>query len=274
MAMNRGGGGAFSGVGSFVKNFIWVFILGALIFGAGKAWVVKYDIQNVGDAISFFRERSAQTENSMRPCVEDILSCKIGDSGSSNNENSSGNSENSVDNSSGASTDGIATVEESQVSYNRDEWLPGKKWSDFNGDGCDTREEVLKMSGQNVETNSKTCKVLSGSWVSPYNGDKITESSKIDIDHIIPLSYAAKHGGQNWDNVTKEQFANDLENLVAVDSSSNRSKGDKGPAQWLPSNEAYQCQYAKDWIKVSKKYSLGLSGSDIKTLNEVLSSKC
>lgn len=52
-----------------------------------------------------------------------------------------------------------------------------------------TSEFVLKRDGENVEV-SDTCKVQSGTWVSPYDGVTVTSATKIDIDHFVPLENA------------------------------------------------------------------------------------
>jgi hypothetical protein len=36
----------------------------------------------------------------------------------------------------------------------------------------------------------------------------------------------------------------------------NRSKGAKDPAQWMPKNEAFHCEYIKKWVAVKEKVML------------------
>jgi hypothetical protein len=55
--------------------------------------------------------------------------------------------------------------------------------------GCNTRQEVLKRDGQNVVTGSG-CKIESGTWLSPYDGETITNSTLVQIDHLVPLALA------------------------------------------------------------------------------------
>ncbi len=54
----------------------------------------------------------------------------------------------------------------------------------------------------------------------------------------------------------KRAFANDPDNLLATSSSANRSKGAKGPDQWMPSID--QCTYAKRWESLLDKYQLAV----------------
>ena len=184
---------------------------------------------------------------------------------------------------------------EKDVDYNRTEW---KHWISYNGNSCwNVREEVLKRdavpgtinliskSKDPVTSEKEACAIGivsksegstkietngSGQWIDPYSGDLIDDSSKIDIDHIIPLSKAAKSGGQSWNKEEKEKFANDLENLLATSAKENRSKGDKGPGEYMPPNKDYRCQYAKSYISIAHKYSLTINKKDSKVLNETI----
>ena len=45
-------------------------------------------------------------------------------------------------------------------------------------------------------------------------------------------------------------------NLLAVDGQANQDKGDSPPAQWMPPNAAFACQYAMQFIAVLRGYSL------------------
>lgn len=184
---------------------------------------------------------------------------------------------------------------EKDVDYNRTEW---KHWIPYKGNSCwNVREEVLKRdavpgtinliskSKDPVTSEKEACAIGivsksegstkietngSGQWIDPYSGDLIEDSSKIDIDHIIPLSKAAKSGGQSWNKEKKEKFANDLENLLATSAKENRSKGDKGPGEYMPPNKDYRCQYAKSYISIAHKYSLTINKKDSKVLNKTI----
>lgn len=57
---------------------------------------------------------------------------------------------------------------------------------------CDTRDVVLKRDGKDVVQSSSTCSPTSGTWYSPYDGVSWTDSSDVDVDHLVPLSNAWK----------------------------------------------------------------------------------
>lgn len=56
---------------------------------------------------------------------------------------------------------------------------------------CDTRDVVLKRDGSGVDQDS-SCDTIKGTWYSPYDGATWTDSSGLDIDHLVPLSNAWK----------------------------------------------------------------------------------
>ena len=45
---------------------------------------------------------------------------------------------------------------------------------------------------------------------------------------------------------------------VAVTASANRAKGARGPEDWRPPDDAYWCQYGKDWVSVKVEWELTL----------------
>lgn len=147
-----------------------------------------------------------------------------------------------------------ALVEFSTVPYDRD--LYGG-WIDANGDCQDTRQEVLIAESLiPVQFDSRGCEVVSGQWRDPYTGQTFTDPSDLDVDHFVPLAEAHRSGASHWPPQLRRQFANDLSfpgNLIAVSASANRSKGDRDPADWLPPNPAFQCDYVRAWV-IAKGY--------------------
>jgi hypothetical protein len=138
-------------------------------------------------------------------------------------------------------------------------------WVDADGDGCDTRDEVLQQ-----ESKTKIdCGLAGGSWISAYDGFKTSDASSLDIDHFIPLKEAWESGASGWDSDTRKRFANDLEysvSLIAVSANSNRSKSDKDPSDWLPPSKSFTCQYVGSWIAVKYRWSLTIDSNEKKVL--------
>jgi hypothetical protein len=145
-------------------------------------------------------------------------------------------------------------------------------WTDADGDSCNAREEVLIIESLEPVTLGAGCKVLTGSWFSVYDGVSITESSKLDIDHMIPLKEAWDSGADAWSPERRQAFANDLdlaEALIAVSASSNRSKSARDPAEWLPTNISYRCQYVENWMTVKVKWELSVDAKEFEALRGI-----
>lgn len=146
--------------------------------------------------------------------------------------------------------------EDTGAHYDRDAW---GDWT-VDGNGCDTRERILQAQGTAVEVG-KGCKVLSGTWLSVYDGKTITSARGLDIDHIVPLSEAQQSGARGWSKTQRVAFYNDAANLVAVSASSNRSKGDDDPAEWMPT-ATYRCAYATAYVAVKAKTGLSVDRAE------------
>jgi hypothetical protein len=156
--------------------------------------------------------------------------------------------------------------------YDRDRF---KHWVDSDGDRCDTREEVLVRQSLSFVAVGAGCSVTSGSWLSKYDGVKTSDPSTFDIDHVVPLSEAWASGGRAWNTATLTAFANDLAyegSLLAVTASSNRSKGDRDPAEWLPPNDAYHCEYVTTWIAVKHRWALTIDKAEFTALDSTIRS--
>ncbi|QEV49609.1 HNH endonuclease [Streptomyces vinaceus] len=141
------------------------------------------------------------------------------------------------------------------------------------GNKCDTREVVLKRDGTDVKQDSE-CKAVSGTWKSLYDGAVVTEASKMDIDHIVPLAEGWRSGAAGWDAARRKAFANDLTHpqLLSVTAATNRSKGDQSPDLWQPPDKSSWCQYGRAWTTVKSTYGLTVTEAEKKMLTAMLDS--
>ena len=145
---------------------------------------------------------------------------------------------------------------EDRTGYSRDLF---RLWIDADGDGCDTRKEVLINEAVVAPQVGASCSLTGGEWVSPYDGVVVTNASDLDIDHMVPLAEAWDSGASAWTSQRRQDYANDLGvpwSLIAVTASSNRSKGDKDPAEWLPPLASDRCVYVVDWVSVKVRWHL------------------
>lgn len=155
--------------------------------------------------------------------------------------------------------------------YDRNEFGPA--WTDnvegvpLGGNKCDTRNDLLARDGTGVERkDGSDCVVTAMTLHDPYTGKAVQwtrqQASKIQIDHVMPLSYDWQMGAAKWDKPKRVQIANDPLNLIPADGSQNASKGDSGPAAWLPANAEVRCSYAVRFAQVSLKYALPVAEAD------------
>ena len=140
-----------------------------------------------------------------------------------------------------------------------------KHWSDFDNDGCDTRREALIEESLIEVVVAGKCSLQGGRWYSAFDGIETTDPSTFDVDHMVPLKEAWDSGAWAWDPTRREAFANDMsipESLIAVSASSNRSKGAKDPAEWMPPSEDFHCSYLAAWIAVKQHWGLSMDQTE------------
>lgn len=158
----------------------------------------------------------------------------------------------------------LTVSKEKNVGYERDKFAP---WIDANGNGCDTRDEVLYRQNR---AHGKHCGDDKGKWVSAYDGVHFNDASDLDIDHMVPLAEAWGSGARTWKPYTRERYANDLYgyDLIAVSASSNRSKGDSDPAEWLPPKASYVCRYDAHWVAVKYRWKLTIDKREKRAISK------
>lgn len=145
-------------------------------------------------------------------------------------------------------------------------------WIDADRDGCSTRNEVLISESRTTAREGTGCRVA-GSWRSVYDGRTTTNPSSFDVDHVVPLKEAWDSGAWGWTPASRQGYANDLgdsRSLRAVSATSNRSKSDRDPAQWLPPLATFRCTYATDWVVVKARWRLNVDTLERAALKRIL----
>lgn len=144
---------------------------------------------------------------------------------------------------------------------------------DADGDGCYTRKEILKRDAIRLTKVSKSCSV-DGTWRSLYD-DRLTRGPYgLQIDHLVALAEAWHSGAYKWSHRKQIAFGNDIDykwDLHAVTAAANQTKGDLGPAEWLPSKN--KCTYVKGWIGVKYRWGLPVDRAEKAALTRQLA-KC
>jgi len=156
--------------------------------------------------------------------------------------------------------------------YDRDDW---KHWIDKDRDCQNTRHEVLIEESLKAATfkSDKQCQVATGEWLAPYTSVIVTDATKLDVDHMVPLKNAHDSGGWAWDKDKKAAYANEMgyaDHLIAVTASANRKKGARGPEEWKPANQDYWCDYAIDWVQIKVDWELSATKAEWAALQEML----
>jgi hypothetical protein len=156
-----------------------------------------------------------------------------------------------------------------KTGYSRERF--GDGWLTLHG--CDTRDRVLRRDLTRA-TYLDDCVVGSGRLEDPYTAAPIRfvrgGTSEVDIDHVVALSDAWQKGAQQWSPGRRAAFANDPLNLLAVDASANRQKGDGDAATWLPPNKAFRCDYVARQVAVKHKYGAWVTRAEHDAIARIL----
>jgi hypothetical protein len=158
-----------------------------------------------------------------------------------------------------------------KTGYDREQF--GGYWASI--DGCDTRDRILQRDLLRITNEpGSTCEVQSGVLADPYTASAIRfergGASEVDIDHVVALSDAWQTGAQQWSRERRVAFANDPLNLLAVDASANRQKGDGDAATWLPPNKRFRCDYVARQIAVKRRYRGWVTPAEHDAMRRVL----
>ncbi|WP_199044232.1 HNH endonuclease family protein [Glycomyces salinus] len=168
-----------------------------------------------------------------------------------------------------AQIEALTVAEEAGDGYDRDLF---PHWRDADGNGCDARDDVLVFEERTGELSADDCDgAMSGQWVSMFDGETVTESSDLDVDHLVPLKEAWVSGARDWPTAEREAFANSLDrpwHLLAVTASTNRSKSDQDPAEWMPPLEEVWCEYVWAWVQVKTEWDLTVDQAEADALSE------
>jgi len=156
---------------------------------------------------------------------------------------------------------------EDDAGYDRDLF---PHWSDADDDGCSTRDEVLIEEADDPVEVGSGCSLSGGRWYSYYDGVSWTDTSDIDIDHMVPLKEAWGSGAKSWSTAEREAYANDLDDrrtLVGVTDSVNQAKSDQDIAEWLPEQQV--CRYLGEFVAVKHRWGLSVDSAEQAAMESV-----
>ncbi len=159
----------------------------------------------------------------------------------------------------------------------------GPAWTDDSDapdghNGCGTRNDVLREQLTDVGfAEGSRCVVVAGTLHDPYTGTVIqfrkADASAVQIDHVYPLARAFDMGAAGWSQDQRTAFANDTDLvLLAVDGSANQSKGDSGPAEWMPPDPSEACDYVRRYVTIAAAYRLAITATEHRSMARTLAS--
>ena len=158
-----------------------------------------------------------------------------------------------------------------KTGYSRSQFGPA--WFDTDGNGCDTRDDMLRKYLHDAVFEG-SCIVLGGTLNDPYTGKPVNYVrggyDEVDVDHMVSLSDAWQTGAQYWPAEKRLALANDPLNLQPTAAWVNRQKSDSDAASWLPSNQAYRCEFVARQVAVKQKYRLWVTASEQAAMVSIL----
>ena len=166
----------------------------------------------------------------------------------------------------------------SHKGYDREQF--GERWVDVDGNGCNTRNDILGRDLTDIQYTSRKykCIVKSGKLSDPYSGEQIhfkrSDSEAVQIDHIVALFNAWRTGAQEMSELDRIALANDPYNLIAVDGDANYEKSDGDASEWLPADKDFRCEYMARQIGVKARYNLWVTKQEKKVLRSTITKEC
>ncbi|WP_427018300.1 HNH endonuclease family protein [Pseudarthrobacter sp. P1] len=153
----------------------------------------------------------------------------------------------------------------------------GEAWLDADGNGCDTRNDVLRRDLVDLTlVRGSLCLAAAGTLHDPYTGKDIAfsrgkdSSAAAQIDHVVALSNAWATGAAQLTDVQRQSLANDPLNLLAVDGPTNEEKSSSDAATWLPPAKGFRCAYVARQISVKAAYGLWVTGPEKEAMERIL----
>jgi len=147
--------------------------------------------------------------------------------------------------------------------YNRKDYESPEKKFKLNGKKINRNDYAWKTSKYFNENNfTYTCPYTGKVIKDMDDGKKDNDFGNLDYEHIVSLKVVERSCPSWWTNKEKNKYAYDQGVATDVLNSSNRSKSDKTPSEWLPSANVEDFCY--HYLLICSKYELKMSKADMK----------
>lgn len=140
-------------------------------------------------------------------------------------------------------------------------------------------DNVTYTSRGNVNTGillepytGKTIHFQRGTSNKTEGGSASNRDGGIQIDHVVAYAEAYRSGLDKLDFAQRDAYYNDPDVLLASQAEANNVKKDGTIAEWEPSNQTFQCDYASLQIGIKAKYGLMVDQKEHDKLAQVLAS--
>jgi hypothetical protein len=140
--------------------------------------------------------------------------------------------------------------------YDRDLF---RHWDDEDGNGCNTRCEVLRRERR-----------PDGRWFSIWDGKYVSSEGEIQMDHVVALSEAWYSGANTWDDARRDAFADWQVNLAAVTGAVNQAKDNEDAARWTPPWAPSTCAFAEITVTTKATWDLAVDPAEKAALARML----
>lgn len=122
---------------------------------------------------------------------------------------------------------------------------------------CSISNATLARDGVGVSVDPNTCEVSGGQWYDPLSGDTVTRDD-VEARPFLPTERAWASGGSAWDAHQLSVYRNAPESVLAISDTAYEERGQRGPDQWRPEDQAQWCGYALRWVSEKSTYGLSM----------------
>ena len=151
---------------------------------------------------------------------------------------------------------GLPVATEVRTGYARDMF---PLWIDADGDGCNTRYEVLIAEATTKPTIGSGCTLTGGRWYSYYDG-LLDAPSDLDIDHLVPLAEAWDSGARTWTAAQRAGVRERPRRCAATWSrsptTSTRPRATRTRPTGCRRTGQRRCRYVAEWTAVKIRWRL------------------
>jgi hypothetical protein len=154
--------------------------------------------------------------------------------------------------------DALPVREERSFGYSRVRFGP---WLDKDGDGCTIRDEIIISQALESVSRTDPCTIISGRWLSLYDNVTVSAPDDVVVDHLVGLSETWRSGAWDWTDARRNAYLNDITHVgsvLAVSAASREAKDGDDPADWIPPNTAFRCQYLQTWVDMKTEWKLSV----------------